>query len=403
MSTFLARQPMMNVDNDVVGYELLFRNSKDNKASFTDGYTATLNVMKNLIVNFGIKEMTNNKRFFINFNEELILQGAPDLFSPEELVIEILEDTLANEKLIEILMEYKSKGYTIALDDFYYSEENKDLIGVADIIKLDFFEYTKDELLDMVDKLKPYDLTFLAEKVEDIEMFEFGQSIGCTIFQGYYFQRPVIFESSDPMTIPTVYYELLDELNKDEVDYEVMATIIQKDTALTLSLLKLLNSPAYYTQKRITSVKSALVSLGLKESKKLIMINMLKNLTTAGTPDELINISLRRGKQAEKLADYYNLKHRRDELFLVGMLSLINVIMKKHMESVLKDVRLQEDVIEALLGSENDLSKVLNLIVCYETEVLDRVTDEMMSHNIMVEEFNQIYIESTKWADNIWH
>jgi EAL and modified HD-GYP domain-containing signal transduction protein len=402
MKIFLARQPMMDMKNEVVGYELLFRNSKVNSANVSDGYIATLKVMKNLIVNFGIKEITNNKRFFINFNDELIIQRAPDLFKPEELVIELLEDTLANEELIDILIDYKNSGYLIALDDFAYSEEKTELLKIADIVKLDFIDFSHEELINIVSKIKPFNVVLLAEKVENLEEFEFAKKIGCTIFQGYYFQKPTIFESSENMTIPAVYYELLEEINHTEIDYTKLSSIIKKDSSLTISLLKLLNSAAYYSSNRVTSVKNALVNLGIKESKKLIMINMLKNLTSVGTPNELINISLRRGKQAEQLAKYYNLKNRADELFIVGLLSLLNVIMKKHMKKILIDVPLESDVIDALLGIENKLSTVLELIILFEMDAIEEVETTIARHDLDIDEFNRIYIESTKWADQIW-
>jgi len=402
MKTFLARQAMMDMRNEVVGYELLFRNSKVNSANVSDGYTATLNVMRNLIVNFGIKEITNNKRFFINFNDELIIQRAPDLFKSEELVIELLEDTLANEELLDILMDYKNRGYLIALDDFAYSEEKIGLLQIADIVKLDFIDFSHEELINIVFKIKPFNVVLLAEKVENLEELEFAKKIGCTIFQGYYFQKPTVLESSENTTIPAVYYELLEEINHTEIDYTELSSIIKKDSSLTVSLLKLLNSAAYYTSNRVTSVKNALVSLGIKESKKLIMINMLKNLTSAGTPSELINISLRRGKQAEQLAKHYNLKERADELFIVGLLSLLNVIMKKHMKKILIDVPLESDVIDALLGVENKLSKVLELIILFEMDAIEDVEITIENLDLDNEEFNRIYIESTKWADKIW-
>jgi c-di-GMP-related signal transduction protein len=402
MKTFLARQPMMDSKNEVVGYELLFRNSMDNKAEISDGYSATLQVMKNLIVNFGIKEMTNNKRFFINFTEELIVQNAPDLFKSEELVIELLEDILANDHLIDILNDYKSKGYLIALDDFNYCEDNLKLVELADIIKLDFMEYNREELSEIVEKITPYNVVLLAEKVETMEDFEFAKKIGCSIFQGYYFQKPMIFESSEAMTIPSVYYELLDEINKSEVNFTRLSSIIQKDSLLTVSLLKLLNSAAYYSRNRVTSVKNALVSLGIKDSKKLIMINMLKNLASVGTPDELINISLKRGKQAEQMAKYYKLNNRKDELFILGLLSLINIIMKKPMNKILADVPLEADVIDALSGTENELSAVMELIILFEMDVMDEVNRTLTKRGIDVDSFNRVYIESTKWADKIW-
>lgn len=402
MKTFLARQPMYDIHGNVVSYELLFRSGTSNHALIDDGYAATLKVIKDLVVNFGINEMTNGKRFFINFNDELILHKAPDLFLADELVIEILEDTLGQSDLLETLIEYKEKGYTIALDDFVYSDDKKDLVALADIIKLDFMVSDYDELRSIAKAVKPFGVILLAEKIETDEDFALAKELGCSIFQGYYYQKPTVFESTETMTIPSVYYELLEEINNEDVDFRKLASIIKKDTSLTMSILKLLNSAAYYSRHRVKSVKTALVNLGIKGSKNLIMINMIKSIVAAGTPEEVINISLKRGKEAEKFADYFDMHDRKDELFLLGMLSLIDVIMKRPMASLLKDVPLEEDVLSALLGQKNDLSLIMDLIVAHEMDDILKVQDILIENDVDIDTFLTVYIESTKWADKIW-
>jgi EAL and modified HD-GYP domain-containing signal transduction protein len=402
MKTFLARQPMFDRNSNVVSYELLFRSSNQNQAFVNDDYTATMKVMKDLIVNFGIKEMTNHKRFFINFNADLIMDKAPDLFKSDELVIEILEDTLANTDLLDVLTDYKEQGYVIALDDFEYSDEKIELIKLADIIKLDFMISSYDELREIVKAVTPYGVDLLAEKIETEEDYNLAVELGCSLFQGYYYQKPTVFESSETTTIPSVYYELLDEINNEVVDYNNLGRIIKQDTSLTVSILKLLNSAAYYSRNKVTSVKRALVNLGVKSSKNLIMMNMLKSISSAGSPEEIINISLKRGKEAERFAEYFGMKHRKDELFIYGLLSLIDVIMKRDMKSILHDVPLEDDVIDALLGQENELSKVLELIIAHEKDDILKVQDILIGNNIDIKDFMTIYIESTKWADNIW-
>ncbi len=402
MKTFLARQPMFDINSNVVSYELLFRSGIQNQAFVSDDYTATMKVMKDLIVNFGIKEMTNQKRFFINFNAKLIIDKAPDLFKSNELVIEILEDTLANTDLIDVLADYKEQGYAIALDDFEYSDDKIELIKLADIIKLDFMISSYDELREIVKAVTPYGVELLAEKIETEEDYNLAVELGCSLFQGYYYQKPTVFESSETMTIPSVYYELLNEINNEVVDYKNLGRIIEQDTSLTVSILKLLNSAAYYSRNKVTSVKRALVNLGVKGSKNLIMMNMLKSISSAGSPEEIINISLKRGKEAERFAEYFGMKNRKDELFICGLLSLIDVIMKRDMKTILHDVPLEDDVIDALLGQENELSKVLELIIAHEKDDILKVQDILIDKNIDIGDFMTIYIESTKWADNIW-
>ncbi|MBN2794381.1 MAG: HDOD domain-containing protein [Clostridia bacterium] len=401
MKTFIARQPMIDINGEIIGYELLFRNSMVNQAEITDNYTATLKVIKDLIINFNVKEMSNNKRMFINFNDETILQGAPDLFMPETLVIELLEDTSGSDELVEKLMAYKDKGYLIALDDFLFKKGLEALIALADIIKLDFFDHDRQAVVETVNSLKPYRKILLAEKVETEEDVNFAKALGCTIFQGYFFQKPKIFEGKEVVTMPTVYLELLKILNEPVVDFEALSSVILRDSSLTLSLLKLLNSAAYYSNKRVTSVKIALIRLGINESKKLILVNMLKNFIAEGTLDEIVNISLKRAKQAELLSEKFNLIKRKDELFIVGLLSLINIIMKRQMTDILSNVPLNGDVIDALLGKENQLSKVIDLIILYEMGEINGVEVILTQRNLDIETFNRMYIEATMWADEL--
>ncbi|MCH4889278.1 HDOD domain-containing protein [Acidaminobacter sp. JC074] len=400
MKTFIARQPMFNSQGDIVAYELLFRSSTVNKADVVDDYSATLKVIKDLIINFDIQEMSNNKKVFVNFNDESIIHGAPELFNIDQLVIEVLEDSVITDELIEKLQDYKSKGYLIALDDFVYDEKMDKLIEIADIIKLDFMIQNYEELTETVKKVKSYDKILLAEKVETEEDVKFAEKLGCSIFQGYYYQKPKVFEGSDTLTLPSIYLELLDIVDKPVVNFEALADAIKKDSNLTLSFLKLLNSPAYYSQRKITDVKQALVRLGTSESRKTIVINMLKSFTAMDTYDELISLSLRRGKHAELLAVSAGMSDRKEELFMLGLLSLTNVILKRPMESLLKNVPLNADVIDALLGKENQLSKMLNAIILNERG--DFLLKERLEEcYVSVDKFNEAYVESIKWADAI--
>jgi len=289
----------------------------------------------------------------------------------------------------------------IALDDFIFDQNLEKLIGVADIIKLDFMLQTHKELAETVDKLKPYNKVLLAEKVESEEDVIFAKSIGCTIFQGYFYQKPKVFEGSDTLTLPSIYLELLEIVNQKEVDFKALADAIKKDSGLTLSFLKLLNSPAYYSQKKIVDVRQALVRLGTSDSRKVIVINMLKSFSSHDSYDEIISMSLRRGKQAEMLAPLLGMTDRKEELFLLGLLSLINIILKRPMASLLTNVPLNTDVIDALLGVENQLSKVMELIILNEIGDIPSVISTLDTRGISAEDFNKTYIEGVKWADTI--
>lgn len=401
MKTYLARQPIFDQKNEVVAYELLFRQGSDNNAEVVDDYIATLKVIKDLIINFGLAEITNNKRAFIKFNNQLIKDGLPELFRPEKLVIELSDIDFQDTKLITKLEEYHAQGYLLALDRFNESMIKSDILNFVDIVKLDFCLLTKKELEALSSKFKKMNKVVMAQKVEDHETFSYGKDLGCAFFQGYFFQKPKMFESNEAGTIPTVYFELLKELSNEDVDYDVLANIIKQDASMTYAILKLMNTVMYHSSTKITTVKQALIRIGVDESRKVILINMLNAIITDETSNELIHISLLRAKMAEKMAPYFGLRKRVDELFILGLLSLMNIIMGKQMQDIIWDMPLEEDVIMALLGTENTLSSVMELLILNELEKIQDIDRILGRINCTHETFNTVYMEALVWADKI--
>ena len=216
MDIFLARQPIFDRSNKVIAYELLFRNGYENFCSNADGDEATLNVIVNSFYIFGIKNITNDKKVFINFTEELIKKEIATLLSSEQVVVEILENIEPTEEIVVACKKLKQKGYTLALDDFVFDEKYMNLIKLIDIIKVDF-KITKGyerkklfELLKINNKIK-----FLAEKVENREEYNEAVKMGYTYFQGYYFSKPVVLSRKSIFVNKNIGLKILKLINKE--------------------------------------------------------------------------------------------------------------------------------------------------------------------------------------------
>ncbi len=402
MKTVVARQPILNAKHETIAYELLFRKFNDvNLADFSDGNVATNEVLKDLLVNFGIDKLSGGKKVFINFTEKLILEKLPMLLRKDEVVIEILEDIFDAENINEVIDELKNNGYVFAIDDFICDKKKSKLLDQSDIIKVDFIEFSKEEIIKTANIVKKKNKILLAEKIETYEEFEFAKEHGFTMFQGYYFLKPEILETNVMTTISSVYIQLIEELNKEEVSYDKLAEITKNDVSLTFSLLNIVNSVAYYSRNSITSIKNALARLGLKESKKIIYFNFLKTMAPVGTPNELLKKSLIRGKQAESLASKFKMNGKKEKLFLLGVFSLINIILKRDMNMILESLPLDNEIKDALLGKNNSLTNVLELIIINERGKMEKLEKLLQKNDISIDDLSEIYFESIKWADNI--
>lgn len=406
MKIFVARQPIFDIHKNVYAYELLYRSSDENKSGFDDpnvldGDNATSSVITNSMLLVGIENVTQGKRAFINFTKNLILDEIPTLFSNDIVVVEILEDIIPDADFIKAVKSIKSKGYLIALDDFVLNYEYDEIIKLSDIIKVDFLLTSSLERKKIVEKYKNYGVRFLAEKVETLEEFNEAKEMGYSYFQGYFFAKPVILTSEDIKTLSSSYVQIIEEVSKDEPEYDKISNIIEGDIALTYKLLKLINSPAFYTSSRITSISRALVMLGFKEIRKWISIIMLRDIGS-DKPNEIIKLSLIRGRMGELLAKLCNYTDIKDEMFLVGMFSMIDTLMDRSLFDILSELPFETSIIEALLGYDNELRRLFEIILAYESGNWDNLIIYTKKFNIDAYKVPDIYFESLKWTREVF-
>lgn len=268
MDVFLARQPIFDRFNKLFGYELLFRDSEKNIYQSEDGDKATIEVLKNSFINIGIEKVTGGKKAFINFTENILKSDIFTILPPKSVIVEILEDIEPTEEILELCKKLKKIGYVIALDDFVYSDKYRNLIEIADIIKVDFKITKGYERRKVIDQVNSEDILFLAEKVETMEEFNEAVSFGYSYFQGYYFSKPLIILGKRISENKAVHMKLMQEINSDSFTIDRIENLIKRDLSLSFKLLKLINSANYCFVSEIKSMKQALALLGEKEIKK---------------------------------------------------------------------------------------------------------------------------------------
>jgi EAL and modified HD-GYP domain-containing signal transduction protein len=401
VDVFIARQPIFDIRKNVYAYELLYRAGERNASDVIDGEMATSSVIASTLMLLGLDAITQNKLAFINFTKQLIQEEIPTIFSNEKLVVEILEDVIPDDGFIEACLELKGKGYRLALDDFVIDYPYQKIIDLVDIIKVDFLLTSPHERQQIIQKYKDRNIVFLAEKVETLEQFEEAVKSGYTYFQGYFFAKPIVVKHSDIKPVLPNYAKILTELSAEEPNYERISEIIEFDVSLSYKLLRLINSAAFYSNSRVTSIKHALVMLGLKEIRKWISIVMLRELGE-DKPDELVRVCLLRGKMGEQLAEHFGLKARRTEVFLMGMFSMIDTLMNQNLEEAISSLPLEDDVKSGILGEESVFSDILNLVKAYEKGNWDYLFLQAKKSGVGMNVFPDAYLEAVKWATEVY-
>ncbi len=379
MDIYLARQPIFDRQLAVYGYELLYRSDQENSCTENNGEMATAVVMVNSFMNMGIDTIARNKRAFINFSKPLIDQGAALLMPGARLVVEVTADVVPDENTIAACFALKEQGYLLALDDFSLSSKSLVLLELADFLKVDFYETTPEGQRHVFDLIKNDRKKMIAKTIENSEDYQKAVELGYDYFQGFYFCEPEILKGKDIPVFKLHHMQLLKEIHNTDIDFAKLEMLIKQDVSLSYKLLKYINSVEFSLRWPIQNIRQALTLLGQKRIIKWASVVSLRSISH-GQPNELLVTAAIRAHFCEKLALQTVYKSRSDDLFLVGLFSLLETFLKRPMEEILKELPLAPDINDALLGKESAVSPILQLVLAYERgdwDQMDRLKKEL--------------------------
>jgi len=365
MDRFVARQPIFDESLKVWAYELLFRSSPENFFVETDGDEATSRVIANSFLLFGIDAIAEDGRAFINFTRNLLIKDYAIALPRERVVVEVLETVEPDEEVVAACRKLKKHGFVLALDDFVADSALEPLVDLADIVKVDFMLTDAASQRRLASQLLPRGVRLLAEKIETHEQLHLAKDMGYTLFQGFFFSKPVIISRKDIPGNKLHYLRILKELGKPQVDLKNLARTISQDVSISYKLLRYVNSTAMGLRQQVTSIERAVYLLGEQGSRRWISLAVLTGLGEDRTP-ELVKTSLIRAKFAELLGVACGREDRRSDYFLMGLFSLVDALLGRPMAEILEELPLAEDVRAGLLGEENRMRAVLDLIAAYE-------------------------------------
>ena len=396
MDVYVARQPIFDRQLNIYGYELLYRNDKQNFFPDIDDNQATVELIYNSFLVVGLKTLTEGRKAFINFSKELIDSDVAMLLPKEDIVVEVLERGDASIKTEEACSQISELGYTIALDDVMLDDNMLKLVEYANIVKIEFNVMPEEEQIRLM-KTYRKKLKFLAEKIETREEYQAALAMGYDYFQGYFFSKPTIINQTDIIALNGNVFEILEELNTEDPNYVVIADIIQRDLGLTYKLLMLTNTIKFGAKNQIHSIKHALSYLGINELYQWITLIMLKNLKNIEN-SEMIKLSIIRGKLMEQIAHELHLESEESEYFLVGMFSSIDVILNKNMQEALADIPLADKIKNSILNRNTTIGRMLDFVIAYENADWDRIVSQYPINEIGEGKFLTMYVDALKWT-----
>jgi EAL and modified HD-GYP domain-containing signal transduction protein len=346
---FVARQPIFDPSLDVTAYELLFRGSNAiDRAIISDHDEATATVVVNAFTELGIETVVGQNRAWVNVGRDFVVGGMAFALPADRVVLELLEDQVVDDELITAIELMRRDGYSFALDDFIWSDDRVPLLSLVDVVKVEVLGRDFGDVVSDVERLAPYGVRLLAEKVETREEYEACAALGFELFQGYFFCKPQTLAARGVAPNRLAMLQLLAALNDPNVDFAQLETLISRDVALSYRLLRYINSAFFGLRREVDSIGRALALLGLENVKRWSTLTVFAGIEDK--PRELIVTALSRARFCELAGPRLLDGARPDRLFTLGLFSVIDALMDAPMADLLATIPFPAEMSDALIS-----------------------------------------------------
>lgn len=388
MNVFVVRQPVFNRHTDVVAYELIIRHY--------DQYCAHDERPESVFTYIDINKLANHRRVFVRYCADLLTPEVA-LKLPRNLIgVEVRTTDAEPEGLLQICTRLKDLGYMVVAGEFAGDPGYDAVIGLADAVKVNYSGKCDAICKSLVSQNAR--VSCWAAEVNDNEAFQQALNGGFSYIQGRYFLQPAAVPTKDINISRGNYMRIFGELTQPEIDFGRLETVVQHDVAFCYKLLKFVNSAAFGFRDPIRSIRQALVLLGKKEVMHWVTSLTLREAADK-KPQELIALSVARGKFAELLAAKSGLNSRATDAFLLGIFSLIDVLLNRPLKDILAELPLPTDLAAALMGEKSQLSSLYKLVVAYEKGDWDALTGYGEEFGLAEQDMPGAYTQALQWAD----
>lgn len=379
----------------VIAYELLYRHADVDRAIISDFDAASSEVVVNSLIDVGLDRLVGHAKAYCNFSRGFLIKGAGVSFAPGQLVVEVLETVRPEPEIFAALEQLAEAGHQIALDDFVLTDETMELVKYADIVKVDILEQSRAQIASQVFRLRKLkDLKLLAEKVETHEEFQYCQDLGFDYFQGFFFSKPQVLSGRKIAPGRLAMLRLMAELQRPEIDMDVLQQIIETDVNLSVKLLRQINSCFYSLLSEVKSVRQAIVYLGVMHIRNWACVVALG--TIDDKPQEVVNMSLVRAKMCELLGGAED-ADQSSEFFTVGLFSMLDTLFDSPMDEILGNMPLDNEIKAALLKREGLYGRVLANVEAHEKGEWDSVE----RYGYGQKQIMDAYIAALEWARTV--
>ena len=391
---YVGRQALFDRDGRTVGYELLFRDSDENRARFDDGDQASATTMLNAAVELGLDTLAGDLPVWVNLTTPFLTGVYPIPLPSERTVIEVVEDVPVTPALLVGLRALRARGFTIALDDYVLTDATRPLLAVADRIKIDVLGLPGDEIARQYQSLVATGLPLIAEKLSSRPHYEECHALGFDMFQGHYLELPSIAKTRRLPHDRARLIQILGRLYDPAATPPSLESTIAAELGLSVRLLRLAGASTANRGAPVGTVGEAIGSLGIEATAGLVTLILIAGFDDK--PMMLARHALIRARMCELLARDAGLPP--GELFTAGLLSLIDGVLDRPLPELLGELPITPTIAAALLGDrDSQPARIVEAARSHDRGHLDRVAPT----GLAARKVFSAWYDAIQWAEQL--
>ncbi len=402
---YIVRQPVKNDKNQIVAYELLYYgenqaygNSDESSNEFAVADTVYSFLMQN------VEKSLTDALHFMTFTTTLLMKKTPALFPKENLVIQIDDSVVIHPLALRFVQQYARDGYKIAVNEFQFAPRYLSLIDFIDYIKLNVKTTNLISAKNIVNLAGSMNKKVIATNIDDEELYKSAIELGVDALEGSYVAKQLATKAHSSGYLQSNFFRLMVAVVKEEPDMEEIEQIISMDATLTYGLLRVANS-AYFTTNKITTIRQALVSLGISQLKQWIYLLSTTNANDEidETAEEFLKVSFMRASFCSELMRFIKgMPISRSDAYLMGMFSTLEHLIDAPMEEILSTVPIAEEIKSAILLHEGRCGQLYDLVLSYEQADWEKITNYAEELGIPAHTLTNVYFNCTESVNATW-
>jgi EAL and modified HD-GYP domain-containing signal transduction protein len=390
----VGRQPILDRQHNIYGYELLYRSDEAYSESGFDGDLATARTVLDSFLEFGMHRLVGPHQAFINMTRTFFTDLQPLPIDKSQVVLEVLEDIALTEEVVKGVSRLHADGFTIALDDYRFEPRWAPLLPHCKIVKVDVLDLDIDVYAQQINELKLMGLVLLAEKVETQEDFEHAKQLGFDLFQGYFFAKPQTVTTSRFSSNKNILLQMITKINDKNADIDEIASLVELDVNLSLKVLRFINSAAICIPKKVDSIRQAVIYLGLQRLRSWATLFVMAGMDLFSP--ELITASLVRAEVCKSHTAESEFGDP-ESAYTVGLLSTLDAMLSWPMDDLVNELPLPEQMLNALKEGTGPYAESLQCAIdLEECQWKTKATQSMP-----VERLNSLYIQALERVEMI--